>query len=216
MDEAAADHRSGPRRRDAVGTRRRLLDTARELIIVQGTQVSLDTIARTAQISKGGLLHYFGGKVDLFLALMRDVYETFAREVDQRSRRSGTDRPGCLVRAYLNVTFDNLRHLGNPSAYATVVFQLCTIPPVADYARSQLRGWDDALYSDGISADVVRLVTLTADGLAISALLGRIPSPEELDRLEQQLLGLVDGGETQLTAAERPERDREQSRGRQR
>lgn len=200
MNEATDDSRAPGRRRDPAHTRQKLLEATRTLLLSHGTQLSLEAIASAAGVSKGGLLHHFHGKEELFLALMRAAYENFAHAVATR-RDAEPERPGRLVRAYLGVTFQNLREIDNPSEYATVLCLLTTVPQVADFAREQLAEWDSALFSDGLDADVVRLVTTAADGLAISALLGRVPARPDLDRMEQHLLSLIEAAASSESGA---------------
>ena len=63
--------------RDAVRTRRALLDAAARTVVVHGAGVSLDVVAREAGVSKGGLMHHFRSKDELMTALADDLFDQF-------------------------------------------------------------------------------------------------------------------------------------------
>jgi len=68
---------------DSGDTKRRILDIAREMFSVHGYEVATNRdIASAAGITSGALYHYFGSKLDLYLAVHEDVqagvYESFS------------------------------------------------------------------------------------------------------------------------------------------
>jgi AcrR family transcriptional regulator len=68
---------------DSGDTKRRILDIAREMFSVHGYEVATNRdIATAAGITSGALYHYFGSKLDLYLAVHEDVqagvYESFS------------------------------------------------------------------------------------------------------------------------------------------
>ena len=58
--------------RDSIRTRRALLDTAARLVAERGAGISLDLIAQSAGVSKGGLLHHFRSREALFVGLVEE------------------------------------------------------------------------------------------------------------------------------------------------
>ena len=79
-----AEKRLGrPPATDSGDTKRRILDIAREMFSVHGYEVATNRdIATAAGITSGALYHYFGSKLDLYLAVHEDVqagvYESFS------------------------------------------------------------------------------------------------------------------------------------------
>jgi len=79
-----AEKRLGrPPATDSGDTKRRILDIAREMFSVHGYEVATNRdIASAAGITSGALYHYFGSKLDLYLAVHEDVqagvYESFS------------------------------------------------------------------------------------------------------------------------------------------
>lgn len=184
-----------PRQRDLERTRSALLSAARQEVKKRGIGVSLDVIARASGVSKGGLLHHFPTKDELLFALIKDVYEEFEAEVTRRAAEEPAG-PGRLARAYVRATFHELRAPDLLLEHSTLLSFLSMIPSISEFAREELTHWTDTLSSDGISADVVRLVMLAADGASAGMLSMQTPSPSDLDDLEHQLVALIKRHET--------------------
>jgi AcrR family transcriptional regulator len=59
-----------------------LLATARELFASNGfAETSIEDIVRTAGVTRGALYHHFGGKVDIFRAVVEDEAERLAKRL---------------------------------------------------------------------------------------------------------------------------------------
>lgn len=176
-------------RRDPVRTRRVLLDAAAAAVAAHGAGVSFDAIARKAGVSKSGLLHHFGTKDDLFVALARDAYERFAREVDARTDPADL-APGRVMRAYLRASFASLRADEAATDYWSVEAQLSVVPAVADVIRANFDDWQQRLTADGFDPDAMRLILLAITGAEVAASVGAAPG-DAAHRVEQQLLQLT-------------------------
>jgi AcrR family transcriptional regulator len=65
-------------------TVQRLLGTARELFASRGyAETSIEDIVRTAGVTRGALYHHFGGKVDIFRAVVEDEAARLAQRVER-------------------------------------------------------------------------------------------------------------------------------------
>jgi AcrR family transcriptional regulator len=65
-------------------TVQRLLETARELFASKGfAETSIEDIVRTAGVTRGALYHHFGGKADIFRAVVEDEAERLAQRVQR-------------------------------------------------------------------------------------------------------------------------------------
>ncbi|KZM78283.1 TetR/AcrR family transcriptional regulator [Cellulosimicrobium sp. I38E] len=176
-------------RRDPVRTRRLLLDAAATALATHGLGVSVDTIARTAGVSKSGLLHHFPTKDDLFVALARDAYERFAREVEAHTEPADL-APGRIMRAYLRASFAALGTDEPTTGYWGVEAQLSVVPAVADVIRANAEDWQERLTADGFDPDVMRLVLLAVTGAEMASGVGAAPA-STARRVEEQLLRLT-------------------------
>ena len=90
-----------------------LLDAAARLMEREGSEaVSMQALAREAEVSVGLIYRYFGSKDDLLLAVIVDVLETFATAIPAAVAAAGDDPVERLVaafRAYCEV-IDARRH----------------------------------------------------------------------------------------------------------
>lgn len=176
--------------RDAARTRESLLSAARVALTRHGAQVSVEVIARVAGVSKGGLLHHFSSKNDLFLALVRQLFDAFDTDVE-RLRRQEPPGPGQLTRAYVRATCRE--HESDEFVeHAATLSILRSVEPVMRYASERVDAWRNALDSDGLAPSLVSLIVLATDGLAVASLYGRQGTADELNALEKQLVALVD------------------------
>lgn len=80
------------RTRDRDATRARILAAARELFAERGyDRVSTAQVLERAGVSRGGLYHHFGGKLDLFRAVWEELEDETVERV--ASRLTGVTRP---------------------------------------------------------------------------------------------------------------------------
>ena len=88
----AAENR--PLRADARRNRDRLLEVARQSFAAEGLSVSLDEIARRAEVGPGTLYRHFPTKEALFEAV---VHERLQRLLDEARALSRADDPGAAL-----------------------------------------------------------------------------------------------------------------------
>lgn len=82
-------HSTRPQRPVADDTRRRLLDSGRRAFSAAGfANANTQTIVQEARVAQTALYHHFGSKLGLFVAVGREVYDTFVDYLDTRSREA--------------------------------------------------------------------------------------------------------------------------------
>ncbi|MBA4022550.1 MAG: TetR/AcrR family transcriptional regulator [Gordonia sp.] len=176
----------------AADTRDRILDALEEMLLDEGlSRVTLESVAKSAGVSKGGLLYHFGSKDALIAAMVRRLGE---RSDGQRAdaARGGTtvatwylqppestsDKELALFRS----TLAALRSVdGNPGEIQAAVTEVMQL-------------WDEGLRAeidDPVNAEIIRLV---GDGLYLGGLLG-LPSidPALHQQVVDRLLGVGAG-----------------------
>ena len=178
--------------RDAVRTRRALLDAAARSVVVHGAGVSLDGVAREAGVSKGGLMHHFRSKDELMAALADDLFDQFARAVEDRIDPTDTS-PGRRLRAYVRATFDDLERTQDAVEQTTLMATLSSFPEPARRAQERYRQWNRTLAEDGVDPQRVLVVLRACDGMSIAPLFEGTLSREELVTTRALLLGLATG-----------------------
>lgn len=186
---------------DPAATRQRLLDAAWRVLTRHGTQaLTLDAVAREAEVSKGGLLHHFPSRAALIDALYdrwNDDYETAI------ATRAGQDQtPGAWVRAYLETTTTSVSQSADSAAEVGVLAALIADPAQLARFRERYERWQRRIAEDGIDPVTATLVRMAADGMWLADLLGLAPATGELRaQLLDRLRELVN---TAQPAAEKP------------
>ncbi len=178
--------------RDAARTRRALLDAAARSVVLHGAGVSLDLVAREAGVSKGGLMHHFRSKDELMAALADDLFDQFARAVEDRMD-ADDPRPGRRLRAYVRATFDDLEKTQDAVEQATLMATLSAFPEPARRVQERYRRWNRTLAEDGVDPQRVLVVLRACDGVSIAPLFEGQLGPEELASTRTLLLELASG-----------------------
>jgi len=94
---------------------RQVLDAAVRLINTGGLHgMSMQALAKEAQISVGLIYSYFGGKEDVVVAVVADLAEQIRREVDDRIAAAGADPVERLAAGFAGycVAMDSHRNAG--------------------------------------------------------------------------------------------------------
>jgi AcrR family transcriptional regulator len=138
----------------------KLLAVTMDLLVDHGIQaVTLDAVARQAEVSKGGLLHHFNNKSVLLDALTDELFALF-EEKYALAQQQEAEGPVRQVRAYVRVCFMMLdprpaRALGLLNLYWPYCARLCG-KVLAELVR------EDG--PDPLVADQLLIVRLAAEG----------------------------------------------------
>ncbi len=88
---AAADPREESREERKAQSRRRILDSAREVFFRDGFMAAnLDEVAEKAGVAKGTLYRYFDSKADLYVAVLADNGKVFTERMREAAASGGT------------------------------------------------------------------------------------------------------------------------------
>lgn len=178
----------GPQR-DAERTQRRILEAAARAIATKGVGVSLDTIARSAGVSKGGLMHHFPSRDELLTALMGDLLAQF-NEAVTAALDPADDAPGRLTRAYVRAVFADLENGERAREQITVMGMIGSAPGVTALVQDDDAEWRERILADGLDPLRAEIITKAADG-ATGSLLWSRQHPRELDALRDALLAMT-------------------------
>ena len=181
--------------RDPVRTRRQLLRAAAAVFAREGATASLDSIARAAGVSKGGLLHHFPSKAALLVGLVDDWLTAFDAAVERHLDPADT-RPGRVCRAYINANFDPELDDHGPRS-AAVISALMATPEVLHRAHDHDRRWRDALADDGLNPQRVLLIAGLVDTVSLDEVFGSLVpglrrSADDRHELRTLLLALTE------------------------
>ncbi|WGW11040.1 TetR/AcrR family transcriptional regulator [Saxibacter everestensis] len=171
-------------------TREKILDALEKVLVQDGPQaVTLEAVAKSAGVSKGGLLYHFGSKQELIGGLVDRLAEVTDKEIAEA--RTGQQS---VARWFLETSVPGPED--EMSLYWSVIAVLRTADGAEDSVSKRIESifthWIDALHDevkDPVLAETIRLV---GDGLFLSAVAG-LPVPDEalmrkvFDRLLSQL-----------------------------
>ncbi|MRH86266.1 TetR family transcriptional regulator [Nocardia sp. SYP-A9097] len=181
--------------RDPAGTRNRILDALETLLLDKGmSQVTLESVAAAAGVSKGGLLYHFKSKDALLAGLVRRVGERADQQLNKALAKGES-----VAEWYLQTPHpDNDSDAIELAMYRSMLAAMRTVDgpqdaPVDESDRAldeMMSGWKAALDNeihDPVKAEIVRLV---GDGVYLRALLGQPPvEPELYRRIVTRVLG---------------------------
>ncbi|WP_246098032.1 TetR/AcrR family transcriptional regulator [Rhodococcus spelaei] len=169
----------------AASTRDRILDALERLLLGRGlSQVTLESVAAEAGVSKGGLLYHFRSKDALLAGMVRRLGE----RSDQQLQEAGTS----VAEWYLQTM--NVGTTNELALFQSTIAALRSVDgqqgEVQQAVIEMMRTWDDGLraeFDDPVQAEIVRLA---GDGIYLAALMG-LPQPDpELHRqVVDRLLG---------------------------
>lgn len=182
MKESMSESPPGVQAAKSERTRRSILDSATDVAKREGVgNITLGRVAENAGISKGGLLHHFGSKQALIVALLTDTLEQADADLNdlaQANKRTS----GAFTQAYL----DFVRTGQHTNGTATGVFAAAALED-GDLgpARTMFNQWQKRLVnSDGVDQDTAILARVIGDGLWLIDLFDLAPpSPAQRERL---------------------------------
>lgn len=151
-----------------------MLDAASQVILERGTAVTLAQVAAAAGVSKSGLLHHFGSREQLVVAVVEDAHVRLRETVLSRLDLS-ENFPGKLLRAYVRALCDGAVDAveAHDVTSAAVWSGLHADPGVAAVVREHSRWWDEQLALDGLGAERIQVVRRAAEGVVAAALYGQ-------------------------------------------
>jgi len=175
-------------------TKTKLLDAAAEVVRSDGvSNLTLDRVADTAGVSKGGLLYHYGTKQDLVAAMLERTLVRADERLDQLAS-SNERSSGAFAQAYLDyVRSGQQAELDS----ATDIFASAALddgdltPAQEQFATWQRRLLDD----DGLDPTLALLARVVGDGLWLIDLFGLAPpSNDQRNDLIALVTSLLDAG----------------------
>jgi AcrR family transcriptional regulator len=200
-DETPVSGQVGKTRKaqSAIATRDRLLKATSHIIQTQGIErLTLDAVAKEAQVSKGGLLYHFASKEALVVGVIQYLMEEFdAAIAHELAQDDAPNSPGQWLRAYVKATF-NYKTL--PISLVTSLFSAVTTNPeeLLKPVQSRFDDWQQKTEVSGLDPVRANLVRLAADGLGTNEMFGLAVADEEMrQRLLVMLLEIIQEAESE-------------------
>jgi AcrR family transcriptional regulator len=173
--------------------RQRLLDAAERVVVESGaTHLTLDAVAKSAGVSKGGLLYHFPSKEALLEGMLARHFQEVDGEVARRlASRGGKSSRADMFRERVRVLLE--LHPERPAVGAAMVAASADSPEHMAVCRAQYRKLLDEFAKLPGGFERTALVLLAVQGLLLAELLHLSPYTQaERSRLVKALLRAVD------------------------
>lgn len=177
---------------NASTTREKLLQAAGIVVQEKGvSQLTLDSVAKQAGVSKGGLLYHFPNKEALIRAMVDYLMQLNTHTLLDHKPLHSLEK-GRFVRAFLETTevSPEQRELS-----AGLIAAFVTNPELLQTVREHYQYWQERVETDGIDPAVATVVRLASDGLFFADLFQLAPPSGDLRRQVFQLLEKMTRGE---------------------
>ena len=164
-------------------TKKKLLEAAARVVKEKGASyLTLDAVAKQAQVSKGGLLYHYPNKAALLAAMITHLNDSFERAIAERITADSS-----WLEAYVAMSFDPQHSQIAESAgmLAAVANDMSLLEPLAQ----RYKVLQSQLEASGLDPDLATIVRLAADGLWFTELFGISPLTD--DRRSQVLARLI-------------------------
>ena len=165
-------------------TKKKLLNAAARVVKEKGaSQLTLEAVAKQAQISKGGLLYHYPSKSALLAAMVTHLNDSFEKAIAHQIAKDNTS----WLEAYVAMSFDPQHSQMAESAgmLAAVANDLSLLEPLAE--RYQVL--QQQVETGDLDPDLANIVRLAADGLWFTELFNI--SPLSTKRRSQVLAALL-------------------------
>jgi AcrR family transcriptional regulator len=170
--------------------REKILLAAAAVLEERGAQFTLEHVAASAGVSKGGLLHHFPTKDALLRGLITALSEEFAKVVERELEREPEITPGRWTRAYIRATFAPSE--GEEAMIGPLAQIVATHPEVLEALRDSFDFATKHSANDGLPPARATAIRLACDGLWFSELTNMVDLNEPLrSELLEELLELT-------------------------
>ncbi|MBK8137442.1 MAG: TetR/AcrR family transcriptional regulator [Chloroflexi bacterium] len=179
--------RGAPSKRDSI------LYAAGQVVISEGAgQLTLDSVAEKAGVSKGGLLYHFPTKDALISELLSAYLGAFDAQIGDYIAGDTESKAGRFLRAYVRTSFTDTRP--DPGLAAAALAAITARPELLQKVRDKYAEWQSRALSDEIPIETALTVMLATDGIWCAELLGIEPlKSDQRALLQTALLRLLKG-----------------------
>lgn len=176
--------------RDATRTKTVILEATLKLLASEGTRVTIAQVAAAAGVSKGGLLHHFKSRENLFYEATVNSIERFRAEVLTFVDLS-ENAPGKLLRAYVRALCGGSEFVMRAFSHGAVWAQLNSIPGALHLNEMDSARWEQEFAADGLDQHIIDVVRLAAEGAVQARLTDNTFSRDDLEVVKVKLLTLT-------------------------
>lgn len=177
------------RKKEPEEVRRRLIECAITSAAEHGlANIKLEAVAKSAGVTKGGLLHHFPSKALLIEAVMDFLIKDYQREIQLSLDTEEPGAYGMFTRACINVVMDSPPE----ETFSTASLSISIIT-----SEEAKKVWEKIYFSyletykETDSDKRLAIIRYAADGIFLADLTGIGPKGERRKELHQSLLAMT-------------------------
>ena len=174
-------------------TREKILRAAGQVVIDKGIEaLSLNAVAKQADVSKGGLLYHFPNKNALIANLGKQLLQAFEAALqDEFEQDDAPGTPGQWLRAYVRATERMSKE--SLALFARLSSIMVEMPPeLSESVEAYEQRLRQRLETDGLDPVQATIIQLAIDGLWFSEVFQMaVPSEDRRAQVVETLLAMT-------------------------
>ncbi|MBF0504415.1 MAG: TetR/AcrR family transcriptional regulator [Candidatus Omnitrophica bacterium] len=179
-------------KKQRLNCREAILDAAEFVVIKSGAaHMSLDTVARKAGVSKGGLMYHFPTKIDLLKAMVGRLVDEYHRNRANIAAQMNDTTPVGLLKAGIMLNFESdpkRDQMGCP-----ILAVAACAPELLDPIKKAYREHLELISRSGLKFERAAVLSLASDGFMLNNLLGLcLFNKTQKKMILQKMLQMVD------------------------
>ena len=178
------------RSRNPEQTRKKIIDATNKILKEGGyfTNFSLDSVAREAGVSKGGLMHHFASKDALLRAAAENAIVAFETQIEAKMAADDGKLQGKMTRAYVESVLGD----GATGQAELSPVLLGYLNSAENQTPNRFQTWQARTEADGLDTLTASIVRLTLDGIIYTELIDAQPIDADLrTQIRTRLLAML-------------------------
>lgn len=188
MQEDSVTINAHMRKKEPEEVRARLIECASAVTATQGLDnLRLDAIAKSAGVTKGGLLHHFPSKAELVNAVFEELLASFTRDLRKEMSNSDISDYGVFTRAYVNVI---LKGAVPDTSWCGLSLSIMT----NNELKMMWENWYKARLKEHHKTDndeILEIVRCAADGVWLADISNTGPKGNRRKNIKERLLAMT-------------------------
>ena len=175
-----------------LNSREAIMDAAESVVVKSGAaHMSLDTVARKAGVSKGGLMYHFPTKVDLLKAMVGRLVDQYHRDRADMAARLKDTSPAGLLKAGIMLNFE--RDPKRDQMGCSILAVTACAPELLDPVRNAYREHLKLISRSGLKFECAAVLALASDGFMFNNLLGlTVMTKTHQMKIKKEMLRMLD------------------------
>lgn len=156
-----------------------ILLAAADIVKEEGVaRLTLESVAKKAGLSKGGLLYHYSSKEELIKGMVEDWTYNYFNRIETLVKDNTKSKVSSWTNAYIKVTLSDLNN--DKRLSSALIAAMFTNPSLLDVYKKEYNLLISKLTNDGIDPIKVTIIRLAIDGFWFSEIFELSPLDEKL------------------------------------